>query len=219
MMKSKRSFGKDMRNKLGNLQGNPSKRQENTTSAGARSMENSKRETIGGKRTRDRRAYYATNKEKIRAFKRAYYATNKEKIRAYYATNKEKILAYQQMYEKNNPHLRLLISARRRSKRKGLPCTITPKDIVIPERCPLLNTPLRRNVGGKVPGPNSPSLDRLIPALGYIPRNVIVISNRANLIKQDATLQELKDLTNNLEKILTERFRGWKGTEHEETHR
>lgn len=41
---------------------------------------------------------------------------------------------------------------------------------------------------------NSPSLDRMIPALGYVASNVRVISYRANAIKRDATLDELRAL-------------------------
>ena len=36
-----------------------------------------------------------------------------------------------------------------------------------------------------------PSLDRIIPELGYIKGNVVFISNWANIIKQDATEKEL----------------------------
>lgn len=53
-------------------------------------------------------------------------------------------------------------------------------------------------------GPESPTLDKIIPALGYVPGNVWVISHRANTIKSDASLEELKTLTANLEKKLNE---------------
>lgn len=38
----------------------------------------------------------------------------------------------------------------------------------------------------------SPTIDRIINDLGYVKGNVIVISWRANRIKSDATLAELK---------------------------
>lgn len=44
----------------------------------------------------------------------------------------------------------------------------------------------------------SPSLDRIIPTLGYVPGNVWVISHRANELKRDATLQEIQMLAANL---------------------
>ena len=40
--------------------------------------------------------------------------------------------------------------------------------------------------------PESPSLDRIVPHLGYIEGNVAVISSRANNIKSYATWQEIK---------------------------
>lgn len=38
----------------------------------------------------------------------------------------------------------------------------------------------------------SPSLDRIDNRLGYVKGNVIVVSHRANAIKRDATLDELR---------------------------
>jgi len=51
----------------------------------------------------------------------------------------------------------------------------------------------------------SPSLDRINPALGYVKGNVWVISFKANAIKQNATVQELELLVNNLKSILDKR--------------
>ena len=39
---------------------------------------------------------------------------------------------------------------------------------------------------------NSPSLDRIRLELGYVKGNVRVISGRANLLKNDATIEELE---------------------------
>lgn len=62
---------------------------------------------------------------------------------------------------------------------------------MIPLHCPVLGLPLYRNSGGAAQGPNSPSLDRIDPALGYVRGNVKVISSRANSIKSNATPEEL----------------------------
>ncbi len=40
---------------------------------------------------------------------------------------------------------------------------------------------------GELSHPDSPSVDKLIPALGYVKGNVAVISRRANQIKSDCT--------------------------------
>lgn len=78
--------------------------------------------------------------------------------------------------------------AKRRAKAKGLSFDLRPEDIVIPELCPVLGIPLIR--GGKARD-NWPSLDRMVPALGYTRDNVRVISYRANRIKNDASADEL----------------------------
>ena len=93
-------------------------------------------------------------------------------------------------YRKSNPIMGLMERARNRAKVKGIPFTIEYTDVVIPDVCPILGIPLFRNEGGK-PSANSPSLDRVIPELGYVPGNICVISHRANTIKNDATAEEL----------------------------
>ena len=81
--------------------------------------------------------------------------------------------------------------AKYRAKQKGLEFNITKEDIIIPDTCPLLGTPME-----------SPSLDRIDSSKGYIKGNVWVISNRANTLKNDATLSELKLLVERLEEVL-----------------
>lgn len=86
----------------------------------------------------------------------------------------------------------LLKGARARSKARGVPCTIVLADIFVPDVCPVFGTPFHRGrgIGGALP--SSPSLDRVRPEAGYVPGNVRVISRRANSIKSDATLEELR---------------------------
>jgi hypothetical protein len=88
--------------------------------------------------------------------------------------------------------------AKYRAKQKGLDFTIEQKDITIPDVCPLLGIPLVCHRGKGSQKGNSPSLDRIDPTKGYIKGNVWVISNRANTLKNDATLQELELLVENL---------------------
>jgi hypothetical protein len=85
--------------------------------------------------------------------------------------------------------------AQSRSRKLGLPFNITIENItieniVIPEFCPILG--IKLNVGSGKVSDASPSLDKVIPGLGYVRGNIQVISNRANRIKTDATLNELK---------------------------
>jgi hypothetical protein len=85
-------------------------------------------------------------------------------------------------------HARVLWSiSQSRAKRKGVSFTISPEDVVIPTRCPILGIELDRRDRN-----HTPSLDRKIPALGYIPGNIFVISHRANRLKSDASPDELR---------------------------
>jgi hypothetical protein len=89
-------------------------------------------------------------------------------------------------------------NAQHRAKKKGIPFTISMDDIVIPEVCPLLEIPLVSTNDKR--DPRNPSLDQIHPGKGYTLDNIQVISARANWLKADATLQELKTLVENLSK-------------------
>lgn len=119
--------------------------------------------------------------------------------RSYYAKTREHRREKARGYYRINVKRTMLENARRRARKDGYPCTITECDIIIPEFCPLLGTKLE--VGGKLS--SSPSLDKIVPALGYVPGNVWVVSWRANVLKSDATVHELKLLVTNLEKRVT----------------
>ena len=94
-------------------------------------------------------------------------------------------------WHKSNPAKVMLRSARHRAKKQGLPFNITIDDIVIPEVCPVLGIQLECNAGTGSAKQNSPSLDKIIPELGYVVGNVQVISYLANVMKHDATPEQL----------------------------
>jgi hypothetical protein len=106
---------------------------------------------------------------------------------------KEKANTWKQRWRYEHPEAVMLECARRRAKKKCLPCTITVEDIVIPEYCPILGVALVPGRGNRSPLPTAPTLDRIIPELGYVPGNVQVISHKANVMKNDATTKQLKD--------------------------
>lgn len=73
-----------------------------------------------------------------------------------------------------------------------MPCTITVEDIEIPSHCPVLGRQLRVFEGcGKGPRNDSPTLDKIVPAFGYVPGNVLVVSQKANRIKSQLSTQQL----------------------------
>lgn len=131
----------------------------------------------------------------------------REYMREYRANNREKVRAYGREFNKRkrvtNPEVFMLTNARTRAKKRCEPCTITLSDIAIPQACPILGMPLAVNTG--VLGPDSPSLDRRDPALGYVPGNVWVISHRANSMKNDASPAELVLFANAILRLFDEK--------------
>lgn len=93
-----------------------------------------------------------------------------------------------QRYRERNPSSYLLTKAKRRAKLKGLEFNLTAEDIKVPTHCPVLGIPLYRGSKGSF---NSPTVDRVKPELGYVKGNIVVISWRANMLKKDATIEEL----------------------------
>jgi hypothetical protein len=64
--------------------------------------------------------------------------------------------------------------------------------------CPLLGLKLTyENCGAKVAPANYATLDKIDPAKGYTKNNVQILSFRANTLKGDATLEELKLIVKN----------------------
>ena len=80
-------------------------------------------------------------------------------------------------------------AAQVRARRKGLPCTIRRDNLPpLPDVCPILGIPLQRGKGR--PLDSSPSLDRIVPHLGYVPGNVRWVSHRFNRLRSNMTEAE-----------------------------
>ena len=97
---------------------------------------------------------------------------------------------YQRVYRKVHPEWDTLIRAKSRAKSLGVPFSLIEADLPpIPDCCPVFGTAFKRGDGRVVP--ESLTLDRINPVLGYVPGNVMWLSHRANAMKQDATIEEL----------------------------
>lgn len=81
--------------------------------------------------------------------------------------------------------------AKARAKERGMAFDIDKSDLVIPSYCPILGIKLECHSGSSGGKYNSPSLDKIIPSLGYVKGNIQVISDRANKMKADASISEL----------------------------
>lgn len=88
------------------------------------------------------------------------------------------------------------------AKRKGLEYNLTPEFLrdLWTDECPVYKVPFVRFDKSH---PNSPALDRIDPSKGYVQGNVQYISARANRIKYDATVSELRLILSFLEGATT----------------
>lgn len=84
------------------------------------------------------------------------------------------------------------ISAKRRANEFNLEFNLDLEDIIIPDICPVLGIHLF--VGEKTMSINSPSIDRIDNTKGYIKGNIKIISMKANTLKSDATIEQLKNI-------------------------
>lgn len=110
--------------------------------------------------------------------------SQKEYSKRYYEKNKERIKARTREYQKHNPIYVSWQNCKHRAIRKGIEFNIEMSDIIIPEECPILGIPLdRRDLD------HCPSVDRVDNEKGYIKGNIRVISNKANTLKGDLTIE------------------------------
>lgn len=134
---------------------------------------------------------YAKNKDNI-----------KKKSKEHYRNNKERILQENKDYRrtKEGSINYLYKSAKSRSKKYNIIFNLELNDIVIPDMCPVLGIQLVQ--GDKVSFDGSPTVDRIIPELGYTKGNIIIVSMKANRIKNNSTLDELKKVYEYYGKLL-----------------
>lgn len=87
--------------------------------------------------------------------------------------------------------------AKYRANKAGKPFNLEITDIVIPGVCPLLGILIAKSDKGLTD--NSPSLDCFDPNKSYVKGNAWVISQKANTVKRDFTLEQWKVFVTKLE--------------------
>lgn len=93
-------------------------------------------------------------------------------------------------WRKANPKKYLLQHARHNAKERGQICSIVEEDLIIPEECPVFKVPFQYGT------PYTLSIDRIDSKQGYVKNNIQIISRKANMMKQDATPEELRKFAN-----------------------
>ena len=97
--------------------------------------------------------------------------------------------AYIRRRSREQPEWAVQQRAKKRAEKLGIAFDLPLDAVVIPTFCPVLD--LRLVIGeGRLP--ESPSLDRIDPAKGYVVGNCRVISDKANRLKSNLDLIALK---------------------------
>jgi hypothetical protein len=117
--------------------------------------------------------------------------TNKERIRANIRLKRQnpayvkREAQVNKLSRETNKEVYLVKSARERAKVEGMEFNITKDDISVPTHCPILGIEMKTYT------PYAPSIDKIDPTKGYVKNNVWVISRKANMMKNNATKEEL----------------------------
>ena len=135
------------------------------------------------KKLERKRKHYAENREKELERQRKYHTANPEKNREWAAANPEKYTTKSLFY-----------GARARAKAKGLPFTLTKEWVA--ERiergiCELSGVPFNIEAKRGVQGPYSPSIDKIVPELGYTPENSRMVLYGINALKSNGTNEDM----------------------------
>lgn len=119
---------------------------------------------------------------------------NPEYHKQYRKNNSEIIKQKRFIFRLNNQNRICLNNAKSNARKKNLPFNLELSDIIVPKYCPILGIELIPAKGNKTD--NSPSVDRIIPELGYVKGNIIVISLKANQLKSNGTIEEHEKVLN-----------------------
>lgn len=108
-----------------------------------------------------------------------------------YSRNREDRLAkakeYQKTWRRAYPERAMLSGVKSTALMKHLAFDLTIDDINIPELCPVLGLPMDRRDRD-----HTPSVDRRDNSKGYVKGNIRIISNRANRLKGEASIDEVR---------------------------
>jgi hypothetical protein len=96
---------------------------------------------------------------------------------------------YRDKWKKDNPLRITLFSIRSRCRQRNTYFNLELEDLREPSHCPVLGIPLDRRDND-----HAPSVDRFDNTKGYTKDNINIISQRANRMKTDATLEEIGKL-------------------------
>lgn len=126
------------------------------------------------------------SKEYNREYMRLYREKYPDRVKATrLKMDKKGRYAYNTKWRDENPARTALYNCRKSAKERGLSCEIELSDLVIPQVCPVFNTPFVKHTMYSV------SVDRINNKVGYTADNIQIISRKANIMKNSASVEEL----------------------------
>jgi hypothetical protein len=127
--------------------------------------------------------------EKKRIYERQYKILHRDRIRElarnWRAKHRGRILLEEAERRSRLRIQYLVTSAKHRAKRRGVDFDLSYTDLSIPDSCPLCSGPIVYSTGR--PTKQSPSIDRIVPSIGYVARNAWVICAGCNQAKSSVT--------------------------------
>lgn len=112
--------------------------------------------------------------------------------------NKEENQKKSRIYREAHCDKLIFNAAKNRAKNNNLNFNLTLDDIIIPKICPVLGIEIKISNGNF--SDNSPTLDRIIMERGYVKGNVMVISWRANRLKNNGTIKDFEQIIDYMKK-------------------
>ena len=111
---------------------------------------------------------------------------------------------------RKNPIPQLFYNIKKRAQKSKVPFNLTVNELKSLLKksgniCPVLGVKMETSELHSRKNDFSPSLDRIYPKKGYTKDNIIVISNKANRIKTDATVDEIRKVADFYENLLINR--------------
>lgn len=134
-----------------------------------------------------------TNKDERRAYHKAWYWKNRESIKAritrWNAANPARVKRCHDVCRRKKRWIEMIKTAKDRAAKQGIPFDLTNEWGA--QRwtgfCELTGLPFDDQVGKGETSPRSPSIDKIIPALGYVQTNCRFVLIAVNMMKGSGT--------------------------------
>lgn len=155
-------------------------------------------------RRQQMRDWYLKNRETVSKRSREYYLQNKEQFKLYSTTRKQAASDNRLMW-KDYRLGKMLSSAKYRAKQRCLNFNLTMDFLmsIANDNCPVDGLPMDWSVDENKklqPMLRTPSIDKIVPSLGYVQGNVQIICWQYNSWKRNMSIHDMRTLLSYLRK-------------------